>query len=227
MTIMSEDIKRQSAQPPAGSRRKPPAWVGRVTAAVKKAEVLSVISGYLSATFLALVILLTLLDIVGRNLLHVSVVRGVTELSSWTMAAIAWLALSYTMKTDGHIQVRILVDRFPARVKRLLAVVLAALAVALLAFLVVSMWQRLMFIVDRGVQGVEVKVSFAGIYGIVFVGAVLLLLQTLAKLWHSIVPFFGGEEEGSAFGSDLDDVKHELREADQATLVDLEVGKDG
>lgn len=208
--------------PSSSGARREPEWVRRVTSVAKKLEVLSTISGYVASAFLILVILLTLLDIFGRNVFRISLIRGSTELSSWAMAAISWLALSYAMKTDGHIQVRILVDRLPAKVRRVLAVILALMGVALLAFIVRSMWGRLIFTLQKGVTGVEVKVSVAIIYSVVFVGAVLLLLEVLIKLWYSLVPFFGGKVDAGVFGSELEDLKHELREEDQAVLADME-----
>lgn len=219
---MSDAVAEKNTHGGPGSDRCPPAWVERVTSVVQRLEVVSTISGYVASAFLILVTLLTILDIFGRNLLRVSVIRGTTELSSWAMAAIAWLALSYTMKTDGHIQVRILVDRLPSKARRVLAVILALMGVALLGFLVYSMWGRLMFIIRQGVTGVEVKVSLASIYSIVFVGAILLLLEVVAKLWYSLVPFFGGKADAGVFGSEITDLKHELREEDQSALVNVE-----
>ncbi len=96
------------------------------------------------------------------------------------------------------------------------------MGVALLAFIVRSMWGRLTFTLQKGVTGVEVKVFVAIIYSVVFVGAVLLLLEVMIKLWYSPCPLLWRKGGCWSLRQRTGDLKHELREEDQVVLADME-----
>ncbi len=162
-----------------------PNWIKKIDWIADKVESLSVCAAYLGSAFVIAAVVALLADILARNLTGRSI-DGVTELSSWLMAGLSWMALSYTLKENGHIQVRILIDRLPARVLQVLNVFLYLVGVGFMIFLVGAMWDRLHWFIDRGQRGMEIHVPVWWLYSVVFTGACLFLLQFVAGLWRSL-----------------------------------------
>lgn len=156
-----------------------------------KVESLSVCAAYLASSCVIAAVVVLLADILARNLTGRSI-DGVTELSSWLMAALSWMALSYTLKENGHIQVRVLLDRLSPRTLQVLNVALYVVGVGFMIYLVVAMWDRLHWFIDRGQVGNELKVPVWWLYSVVFTGACLFLLQFVAGLWRSLSDLISG-----------------------------------
>ncbi|QBI20427.1 TRAP transporter small permease [Egibacter rhizosphaerae] len=150
---------------------------------------LSVVAAVVAAALLLAAIGLVATDMLWRNLLNRSI-AGTTEMSSWLMAAIGWLALSYTLRCDGHIQVRILADRLPPRARHGLSVVISTLALGFMAVLVWAMFDRWEYFRDTGQTGVETGYPTWWLYTVVLTGAALFALQFAVRLiddvarWH-------------------------------------------
>ncbi len=168
-----------------------PKWMEKIDWIVGKVESLSVFAAYLGSAFVIAAVVALLADILARNLTGRSI-DGVTELSSWLMAALSWMALSYTLKENGHIQVRILIDRLPARILQVLNVILYLVGVGFMIFLVYAMWDRLHWFIERGQRGMEIRVPIWWLYSVVFTGACLFLLQFVAGLWRSLSELITG-----------------------------------
>lgn len=124
---------------------------------------------------------LILADLVVRNVTGRSI-AGVTEIASWLMAGMGWLALSYALRVDGHIEVRVLADRLPQRVQRLLSVGLSAVAFAFMLLLLRAMFDRFTYFLRTGTQGVETGYPTWWVYAVVLLGAGLFTLQFLVRL---------------------------------------------
>ena len=142
---------------------------------------LSTLAGVLAALCLLAAIALIFSDLLSRNLAGRSI-AGVTEMSSWLMAGLGWLALSHTLRHEGHIQVRIVADRLPESAQRVLAIVTSSVALAFMAALVWAMVDRWQFFRETGQRGVETGYPTWWLYTVVLVGAALFTLQFLARL---------------------------------------------
>jgi TRAP-type C4-dicarboxylate transport system permease small subunit len=165
--------------------------INKVSWIADKMERLSELAAYLASAFIIAAAVVIMADILARNVTGRSI-DGVVELSSWLMAALSWMALSYTLKEDGHIQVRILIDRLPARVRQVLQVVLYMVGVGFMIFLVDAMWDRLHWFIERGQLGMELKVPIWWLYSVVFTGACLFLLQWVVGLWRALAALITG-----------------------------------
>ncbi len=168
--------------------------IARVTSVVKRLELVPKAAGYVSAFFLVAAVVLVLAEIASRRFTGRSI-DGVTEMSGWLMAGITWMALGYTAKENGHVQVRIIIDRLPMKVQRIIGVFLYAAACATILFLVVAMWGRVMYYVDRGQVGMENPIHIYWVYGVVFLGGCVLLLAFVLKFWLIIAALFGVGDE--------------------------------
>ncbi|GAB4177617.1 MAG: TRAP transporter small permease [Rhodocyclaceae bacterium] len=100
-------------------------------------------AGHLAALFMVGTLAMVLAGIVSR--LEGVYFRGSDAYAGYSMAAAGFLALAYTFKHGEHIRVNLVLERLQGRARRameILALVLATLAGALLAFYSVRLaWQ--------------------------------------------------------------------------------------
>jgi len=80
------------------------------------------ILGYIAAAALFLMMLLTTVDVGGRYLFQAPIM-GVYELTEFMMVCVVFFSLAYTQSRKGHVEVDILVGRFPKRVQEALTIV--------------------------------------------------------------------------------------------------------
>ena len=82
-------------------------------------SILSVGGAIASGTFVVLTTLLILTEIVGRRLFNWSTLIE-DEYSGYLTVAIGFFGLAYTLKTEGHVRVNVLISRLsPGKSKRL------------------------------------------------------------------------------------------------------------
>lgn len=164
------DDRDDEARPP--SERWPP---------LRAVSGLATAAGAAAGGLLLAAIGLILADLVVRNVTGRSI-AGVTEIASWLMAGMGWLALSYALRVDGHIEVRVLADRLPQRAQRPLSVVLSAVAFGFMLLLLRAMFDRFDYFLGTGTRGVETGYPTWWVYAVVLAGAGLFTLQFLVRL---------------------------------------------
>lgn len=125
-----------AAEPPT-----PPPSVGR-----RLLDGLYLFSGYLAGLFLIAIFLLMMALSIGREI-GVNVVSG-DDITSWCMAAMAFLGLAHTFKSGEMIRVGLLTERLTGRTKwvtEIFALSLAALFIGFFAWhavdLVLTSWR--------------------------------------------------------------------------------------
>jgi TRAP-type C4-dicarboxylate transport system permease small subunit len=103
-------------------------------------------AGLLAGAFLVIIAVLVIAQIVGR-LIGVQVV-GADEFARYALAASSFLGLSYAFRMGNHIRVTLLIDRFPAGLRRaflILALLIGLGIVGYLAFntvlMVIDTWK--------------------------------------------------------------------------------------
>jgi TRAP-type C4-dicarboxylate transport system permease small subunit len=92
--------------------------------------------GVLAALFLVLIAVLILALSVGR--LFGVVVPSANELAGFSMAAMTFLALAYTLRAGGHVRVSLVVQRLPAAVHRYVELWCLAMATLLIGYFAAS-----------------------------------------------------------------------------------------
>ncbi|HJD44164.1 MAG TPA: TRAP transporter small permease [Candidatus Paenalcaligenes intestinipullorum] len=89
---------------------------------------------YLAAAMMVLLVLLVLTQIVARN---VGVLVETTEISGFSLAAITFLSLAYTLKQGDHIRVSLLIQGLGPVKRRLIELWCTGVALGIIAMLVV------------------------------------------------------------------------------------------
>lgn len=132
---------------------------------------LSVLLRYVGATALTAMMLLTVVDVIGRFFKHP--IFGSVELVGFLAVITAAAALPHTYKVNGHVGVEIVVRLLPQKVRLWIQVITRTLSLALFS---VIAWQMFLYACDIKQTGeVSMNLEFP-IHYIVFILAVGLMI---------------------------------------------------
>ena len=110
-------------------------------------NVLYMASAYAGAVFILGIGLLITAQVIGRE--FGTQVKGADDLTAWSVVAAGFLPLAYTYRSNGHIRVTLLIERTSGTRRRLLELVVLAMALFLVGFLCYSAfdmtWDSLRF----------------------------------------------------------------------------------
>ncbi|MFN4017258.1 MAG: TRAP transporter small permease [Reyranella sp.] len=95
------------------------------------------VSGLLAAFFLVMIGVTILLQIAGRFL---NFAFDATEISGFCMAASTFLGLAYTLRSNAHIRVTLVVGKFSAESKRRIEIWCCSLGAVAFAFVSANAW---------------------------------------------------------------------------------------
>jgi len=116
------------------------------------------------------------------------------ELEWHLMSPVSLLCIAYAIKHEGHVRVDILFGRLPLRARQVIEVISAALAVALCIIVILLSWGYVMQSYTIGEKSPDpggLPYRFI-LKAMIPAGFVLLLVQSIAALLRSFIPFFGG-----------------------------------
>jgi TRAP-type C4-dicarboxylate transport system permease small subunit len=99
--------------------------------------------GYLAAALIVFMVVLVLINIISR-LLH-AFIPGLTEIAGYCMAGSGALALAYTFGDNGHIRVKMLLDRLRGNTRLAAEVWALAVSAGLITFTAVFMLKMLYY----------------------------------------------------------------------------------
>ena len=112
------------------------------------------------AGVLALMMFLTVIDVVGRYVFNMPIDGGF-ELVEFMMAIFVPCALVYCQKKDSHITVDLLVERFPKGLQRIIAIITSLLTVMYFAMIC---WQSYLAIGEELANQLTSSVLLIPIY---------------------------------------------------------------
>ena len=99
--------------------------------------------GYMAAGLIVLMVVLVLINIISR-LIH-AFIPGLTEVAGYCMAGSGALALSYTFGDDGHIRVKMLLERLQGRSRWAVEIWALAVSAGLISYVAVFMIKMVYF----------------------------------------------------------------------------------
>lgn len=150
---------------------------------VKVVETITVVvSGYLPACLLFLLMALILVEVLTRYVLHSPL--GISdEMGGYMLVAITFMGLAYTWKEDGHVRVDLLISRLPKKIVRWIKLINLILATAFTIPLMKASYDLLsdsLLFVSR--SGSWLRTPLVYPQTVLLVGSVLIFLQLLAEL---------------------------------------------
>jgi TRAP-type C4-dicarboxylate transport system permease small subunit len=98
------------------------------------------IGGWMGACFVALIAVIIIIQVIGRELGYQ--VRGADDFTAWSVAASIFFALAYTFKKGGHIRVTLIIERLrgrSARAASLISLFVGTLVTGMLALSAINL----------------------------------------------------------------------------------------
>jgi TRAP-type transport system small permease protein len=148
---------------------------------MKVISICSRIAGYIAAIMLAIITLLTIADICGRLIFN-RPITGSVELTEYMLAIVCFFAIAWAALRKRHIEVDLLMSRFPVRIQAVVEVVTTVLS---LVISIIMAWQLIMEAID--LQQLDVISTFLGIpkypfYYVSALGCLLLITVIISNL---------------------------------------------
>jgi len=148
-------------------------------------EMASSILMYVSTGLLFVMLLLGTADVLGRYLFN-HPITGTQQVFEILLPGIVLLGWAYAQRTKSHVAVDIVYDRFPPRVKPIVALFITFLAMVISALIV---WQGLLecmfnFQMGRMIRIIDVPVYIPQL--LVPIGAFSLFLVLIIDFWTHI-----------------------------------------
>lgn len=155
----------------------------------------------LAATLLAMIGVLTLVEILGRNVFGFLTPLG-TEFGGFAMAASIFLGLGWTLRNGGHVRVSLLLHMVNNRIRHAVEIwclTFAALIIAVLAYSVsVLVWNSYLF--DARAMGLVALPLWIPQF-VMMIGVLLLEVAILEQLLRVL----GGREPSYRLSNAIED----------------------
>jgi TRAP-type C4-dicarboxylate transport system permease small subunit len=84
---------------------------------------------------------LVVIGVIGRYILNMAIIF-IDEYTSYLLVLTTFMGLAYTLRTNGHIDVDLVVRLLPLRVKKWIRLTTSLLALALTVLLTIQTWQK-------------------------------------------------------------------------------------
>lgn len=133
---------------------------------------------FIGSMWIAVLMVLITADVLGRALFN-NPLHGVPEIVKVTIVGLVWLQMAHTLRHDGHLRSRLVLDRVPIKVRdacEMLAFFLGAIVFTLIVY---SAWGAMLNAWSIGEFEGEhpVRVPTAPVRTIVIIGACLTAIQ--------------------------------------------------
>jgi TRAP-type C4-dicarboxylate transport system permease small subunit len=152
---------------------------------------ISRIVGSIGMSMIVVITFLTIADIIMRRVLN-SPMRGSHELTELIFAIITFLTLAYCAIKDGHIEVDILVNKFPQKLQSTISVIILLATSGTLGLV---SWQLVKYAMNlQQMKQTTVSLGIA-VYPFAFLaalGAFLITLVYFIQFLYSLARFKGG-----------------------------------
>lgn len=149
---------------------------------------------FLGSMWIAVLMVLITVDVVGRAFFSFPL-YGVPEIVKVSIVGLVWLQMAHTLRRDGHLRSRLVLDRMPPRIQDLLELLAFFLGSIVFALIVYSAWDGMLNAWSIGEFEGEhpVRVPTAPIRTIVIVGAALTAIEFVILLAERSRDFARGD----------------------------------
>lgn len=150
----------------------------------------------LSGLFFVSVALLNIYDLFAPFLGHTP--RSANEFSGYCMGASAFLAMGYTLRSNEHIRVNIIIRLLPQQTQRILNFIASLIAIALTGYLTwfsidLTLDSWIYYDVSQGLIALPLWIPQSSMA----IGCLVFLLATVEQLFSNITDFTHAKERSS------------------------------
>ncbi len=134
-------------------------------------------------TMLALTVLVAV-SVVARRVFNAPLLVT-EEISGYLVLAIVFLGLAYTLKTEGHVRVDVILTHVPVHARAVMETVASLIGLVFAGFLLAGCWWQVSQYWSQGSRSFRYLETPLWIPGtLLIVGAALLVLQLVGRLLH-------------------------------------------
>jgi len=139
-------------------------------------------AAFISGILVVLIMLMTVYEVIGRYAFN-SPTSWSIELSGYLFLISIFFAAAYTLEKKGHVKVDVIVDQVPVKIRHVVFIITAILAIIFCALL---LWQTAKLTFDAydldWISNTPLKLTLFPIYLAMPVGCVLLFIQSISDL---------------------------------------------
>jgi TRAP-type C4-dicarboxylate transport system permease small subunit len=136
---------------------------------------------FLCGIIFMLLMFLGTADVIGRTIFN-KPITGTFEISEIMMGAIVLLGWAYTQKQGEHVSVDLVYDKFPAKIKTIVSIIVTLVVLALFVIIMIKSWTIAYESVQVGRQFVILHFPSGPFYFLVPVGTFFMCLELIIQL---------------------------------------------
>ena len=147
---------------------------------------------WIAGSCLVVLVLVVAIDVIGRKFGHP--VEGSTDIEAMLLIPIAFLAMAFTQLEKGHVRIELLYSRVSTRLQGIFDTFTRFLSVIIYALIAYAMVDRVVGIIANPTYGPVtpgLRVPIYPLLIVVAIGRLLLSLEILIDLSHSLVQALG------------------------------------
>ena len=152
----------------------------------KKIEKISDILGFMAFVLIIALTVLISIEVVCRSVFNVSTLIA-DEYSTYFMAGISFLGLSFVLKRDGHIKVKILSSKLSKKNRKILDSLCCIVAIIFLIYFSIYSFR---FFIESYICNMTAQTpSETPLFiprSLIFIGILSLIFQFIARIIHNI-----------------------------------------
>jgi len=148
---------------------------------------LTAIAGNIGATVIALMMLLTVSDILGRRIFN-QPVYGAYELSGLMMVIVTFFTIAHCQFLRGHIRIELIVSRFRQRTQDVIDSIMYVFFLAMICLLT---WRLYLYAVEEWNSGCTSSLLDIPVFPFIIVSALGCTLLGLVVLMHLLLYLAG------------------------------------
>ncbi len=130
--------------------------------------------------------LLTTIDVLSRSMFNYPIV-GTYELSSYMLAVIILLGITYTYQVGGHVRIDMFVSKMPARVAAILDIFTTLLSILIISVLA---WQGWVLALEETAVSEQLRIPETPFRMLVPLAAATLVVSMLLELIDKVSRLF-------------------------------------
>ncbi|MBL7208467.1 MAG: TRAP transporter small permease [Dehalococcoidia bacterium] len=136
---------------------------------------------------LALLVLLTTVDVIDRRFFGASLITGAYELSGLFVSVVCFATISYVELMRRHLKIDVITQRLPRRPQAILSAIMYFLYLGVICLLTWAMLTHGLDVMHSGKTSVSLAIPLYPFYFVGTFGCVLLILMVLAHFLLYVV----------------------------------------
>ena len=162
---------------------------------VKFTKRLNAITGEIASWVIFLMMLLAVVDAVGRYTLHITIF-GAQDLTQLMMVVVVFLGFGLLAEEDGNVRIEILYQKFSPKLKAIMNIFAWVIGIVSYSFVAYRLLLRALSVFENhNATTITLNISLAPFLLIASVGCILMILQLVSNIILNVMTLMGKDAE--------------------------------